>query len=35
MTQLMPENYGTVEIMMNYKGNRIVTLKDLTPEWWI
>lgn len=35
ITQLMPENYRDIEIMMNYANNRVVTLGDLTPEWWI
>ena len=35
MSQLMPENYKTVEVMMDYENGRIVTLGDLTPEWWI
>lgn len=35
MTQLMPEDYRKIEIMMDYKNERIVTLGDLTPEWWI
>ena len=35
MTQLMPENYRNIEIMMDYEKNRVVTLGELTPEWWI
>lgn len=35
MTQLMPENYRDIEIMMDYSTGRIVTLGDLTPEWWL
>ncbi len=35
MTQLMPEEYKDIEIMMDYAQNRIVTLGKLTPEWWI
>ena len=35
MVQLMPENYKGVEVMMDYKRERIVTLGELTPEWWI
>lgn len=34
MTQLMPEHYREIEIMMDYANNRIVRLGDLTPEWW-
>ena len=35
MTQLMPENYKKIEIMIDYEQNRIVTLGELTSEWWI
>lgn len=35
MTQLMPEHYRDIEIMMDYQNNRVVTLGDLTPEWWL
>ena len=35
MTQLMPKEYRKIEIMMDYENERIVTLEDLTPEWWI
>ena len=35
MVQLMPETYKSVEIMMDCKQERIMTLGELTPEWWI
>ena len=35
MVQLMPEKYKDIEIMMDYRKERTVTLGDLTPEWWI
>ncbi len=35
MSQMMPEDYKSVEVMMDYENGRIVTLGDLTPEWWI
>lgn len=35
MTQLMPEEYGHIEIMLDYTHGRVVTLGQLTPEWWI
>ncbi len=35
MTQLMPENYKSIEIMLDYDENRVVTLGELTPDWWI
>ena len=35
MTQLMPDTYRDVEILLDYASGRVVTLGDLTPEWWI
>ena len=35
MTQLMPNEYKTIEVMMDYEKGRVVTLGELTPEWWI
>lgn len=35
MTQMMPEKYHNIEIMLDYENERIVTLGELTPEWWI
>lgn len=35
MVQLMPDSYKDIEIMMDYENGRIVTLGELTPEWWI
>ncbi len=35
MTQLMPNEYKTIEVMMDYETGRVVTLGELTPEWWI
>lgn len=35
MTQLMPDTYRNTEIMMDYEKGKIVTLGELTPEWWI
>lgn len=35
MTQLMPEDYRNIEIMMDYENKRAVTLGELTPEWWL
>ena len=35
MVQLMPGTYRDIEIMMDYRKERTVTLGDLTPEWWI
>ena len=35
MVQLMPEKYKGIQIMMDYRQERIMTLGELTPEWWI
>lgn len=35
MKQLMPEGYRDIEIMMDYENERVVTLGELTPEWWL
>ena len=35
MTQLMPKSYQHVEIILDYKKEKLVTLGELTPEWWI
>lgn len=35
MVQLMPDDYKNVEIMLDYEKDRVVTLGELTPEWWI
>ena len=35
MTQLMPDDYAGIEILMDYEKARVVTLGELTPEWWI
>ena len=35
MVQLMPEDYKSVEVMLDYKAGRVMTLGGLTPEWWI
>jgi len=35
MVQLMPESYGGVEIMLDYENEKVITLGELTPEWWI
>ena len=35
MVQLMPDSYKNIEIMLDYDYNRVVTLGELTPEWWI
>ena len=35
MVQLMPDTYQDVEIMLDYEKEKIVTLGELTPNWWI
>lgn len=35
MVQLMPDTYKDVEIMLDFDTEKIVTLKSLTPKWWI
>ena len=35
MVQLMPEKYREIEIMLDYASEKIITLGELTPEWWI
>lgn len=35
MVQLMPKSYKDIEIMLDYKTGKTVTLGEITPEWWI
>lgn len=35
MTQLSPGEYHDIQIMLDYEAGKIVTLGELTPEWWI
>ena len=35
MAQLMPDSYRSVEIMMDVEKNKVMTLGELTPEWWL
>ena len=35
MVQLMPDQYKFIEIMLDYESEKIMTLGELTPEWWI
>lgn len=35
MVQLMPEDYKDIEIMIDYEKGKVMTLGELTPEWWI
>ena len=35
MVQLMPGKYYDIEILMDYEYGRVMTMGELTPEWWI
>jgi len=35
MVQLMPDDFGTIEVMMDRERGTVVTMQDLTPCWWI
>ena len=35
MVQLMPGKYKDIDIMIDYKNDRVMKLGELTPEWWI
>ena len=35
MVQLMAGHYQQVEILLDYEEERVVTLGELTPDWWI
>lgn len=35
MVQLMPDTYKNIQIMLDYEQKKVVTLGNLTPEWWI
>ncbi len=35
MTQIMPEHYREIEVMLDYEKDKVVTLGELTPQWWI
>ena len=35
MVQLMPDDYKSVEIMLDRNTGRTITLGEITPEWWI
>ncbi len=35
MAQLMPERYREIEILLDLTSEKIMTLGELTPEWWI
>ena len=35
MVQLDPQWYRDIQIMLDYEGEKTITLGELTPEWWI
>ena len=35
MVQLMPNDYKEIEIMLDYKNKKVITLGEITPNWWI
>lgn len=35
MVQLMPNSYQEIEVLMDHETEKIVTLGELTPDWWI
>ena len=35
LTQVMPDNYQEIEILLDYETKRVITLGEITPEWWI
>lgn len=35
MVQLMEKDYRDIEVMMNFKKSQVMTLGELTPEWWL
>ena len=35
MVQLMPEDYKSIEIMLDFDAKKAVTLGELTTSWWI
>lgn len=35
MVQLMPDKYKGIELMLDYELEKVTTLGELTPEWWI
>ena len=35
MAQLMIGKYESVEIMLDYEHEKVVALRELTPDWWL
>ena len=34
MVQLMPEEYRDIKVLLDYESERVVSLGELTPDWW-
>ena len=32
---MMPDGYRDIKIMLDYEKEKVLTLGELTPEWWI
>ena len=35
MVQLMPHNYQEIEILLDFEAEKVITLGELTPQWWV
>ncbi len=35
MAQLMPDGYQEIEVLLDWETEKITTLGELTPQWWI
>ena len=35
LVQLMPKTYRDIEIMLDHESEQVITLGELTPNWWI
>ena len=35
MVQLMPDGYQEIEVLLDWETEKITTLGELTPQWWI
>ncbi|MCX8736626.1 cytidine deaminase family protein [Lactobacillus sp. B4026] len=35
IVQLMEKDYQNVEVMMDYRHDKVVKMSELTPEWWL
>lgn len=35
IAQLMPDSYQDIKVMLDYEKNKVVSLDELLPDWWI